>query len=1147
MTTVQEWIDAGRPMAGPYPVGYPFDPPPPEPSFEMPSFSMPHFDYPSYDYRNLNKIDSGSIRYGWEPQTTQDVGLSIPIAIGQEKLFGNMINMFTSNSGDKHYLNVLIALCEGEIEEITSVKINGNPIANYSGVTTYERMGTNSQSLINNFHDLHNLYSVNQIISAGESTTYTTSETDVEAFEINFNCPYGLYERDSSNGSLKNHPLSMKVEYRVYGSGSAWTSVTKTVTRKQQSAVRFIKRVEGLAANRYDIKITNLNGADTAWTESTVIFVSVDEMQTDDLIYPNIALWGCKLLATEQLSGGMPNFEFTGKWLLCSIPKIMYSGAEVDWADYYWDSATEEWKRFSDDAVCTWDDVTWVTRWNRNPIWHVKNIQLNARYGLGDKIDSTDINDSNYLEKAKHCEEKVPDGDGGYEKRFELDVVIDSPTRALDLLSQLAIVFRGYPYQSAGKINFHIDQAGTPTYLFGMNNIVHDSFSQSWKSKRELPNVIEVTFNDEDKDYEAETIQFGEVSSGEAKRGQEVRVFTTKMSQAIREGRYIKNVADNITKSITFRAGIDALRCNVGDIVYVSHDVPQWGFSGRVESSSTVDLVKLDQSITVEAGHTYKILIQFADDTIEEKTVSDGAGTYTEVNVSSSFSQAPAAYDKYVYHDEDIPLKQFRITNLRREMKNEISVSAKEYSADVYDDTAVTLPTTNYSALDHSLPDVSDLTLSERVQKLKDGTIEDVIDVSFQKPVQTDYQLNKFDHVKIFLKEGSSGEWVPQGICYGEKFPIMGGIQDGLTYYVAVVTVSSDNSENHIDDSPSDSITVEGKSAKPTAPTGFDVVQLGSNLKFNVDKHPEADFAKFKVTKANGTVVVEEADLTEIYFPVGEIGPVTFYCYAKDTSDGYSEIPAIDTIIITTPPDMNFINDYDFFSNSFEYSLSGCAVEMRNDYDASYVRPVLCLASAETWEEWEATGGDWEDDETNIFCELGEGPFEPTGSFTQVEPFDLTAIFESKIIIDADYKNVDYGSVAVYVSYSTDGFNYTSFELLNANSTYRARYIKFRVVLSTSDTAYNIYLYAMSILIVAPVALVDWIRDLAVPSDGIRVDFGKAFTFPPGVRANIINGIGGFLSIYDKTISGVSFRIYSDFAKTTPISGAEIDGEFKGY
>ena len=111
---------------------------------------------------SFGNTEDQSPTYGWDGvTTTQDVGIPVPIVYGEHKVGGNIINAFVTTDGDKNYLNVLIALCEGEIDSISNIKINDNPIANYDGITTYERMGTNDQSVISNFEDLHNIYAVN--------------------------------------------------------------------------------------------------------------------------------------------------------------------------------------------------------------------------------------------------------------------------------------------------------------------------------------------------------------------------------------------------------------------------------------------------------------------------------------------------------------------------------------------------------------------------------------------------------------------------------------------------------------------------------------------------------------------------------------------------------------------------------------------------------------------------------------------------------------------------------------------------------------------------------------------------------------------------------------------------------------------------
>jgi len=107
-------------------------------------------------------LDEGSPTYGWDGvQTIQEVGVPVAVVYGEHKIGGNIINQYIWDDGDKNYLNVLLSLCEGIIESIDDIKINSNPIGNFSGISVTERHGANNQSLIPNFEDLHNLYPVN--------------------------------------------------------------------------------------------------------------------------------------------------------------------------------------------------------------------------------------------------------------------------------------------------------------------------------------------------------------------------------------------------------------------------------------------------------------------------------------------------------------------------------------------------------------------------------------------------------------------------------------------------------------------------------------------------------------------------------------------------------------------------------------------------------------------------------------------------------------------------------------------------------------------------------------------------------------------------------------------------------------------------
>ena len=506
------------------------------------------------------------------------------------------------------------------------------------------------------------------------------------------------------------------------------------------------------------------------------------------------------------------------------------------------------------------------------------------------------------LEMAKYCEEKVSDGDGGYEKRFRLDVVIDSSTKAIDLISQLSATFRCFVFYSGGAVKLKIDKAESPVQMFGMGNIVSESFTQSWKSIKDIPNVIEIQFMNEDLNYKQEVISVMDevsIAAGDPIRKKSLRLFCTRTSQAVREGKYALNVAKCIQRTVTLKASIDAIACQAGDVINVSHDVPQWGIgSGRVQTGSTTSKVKLDQPITISAGKTYKIRVRFADDTQEEKTISDGAGTYTEVNVTgNSFSQAPASYDLYSIGEENKVVAPYRIISMKRAENSEVEITALEYDADVYDTDTIVLPDNNYSALSFTIPPVENLTLTESVIVLGDGSIQSAIDVWFTKPIVTGYVLKRYNRARIYLSDNAGASYSYIGETTAETFKIQGGLTNA-TYKVLVVSVSDSNVENARSASPSASITLAGKDSNPNDVTNFAYTFLNA-LVFTWDKNTDKDLLGYEIRDANSNWGVQNANLiyrglanTFTVVAPASRAPATYYICAFDTSGNYSATPA---------------------------------------------------------------------------------------------------------------------------------------------------------------------------------------------------------------------------------------------------------------
>lgn len=1099
-------------------------------------------------------LDEGSPTYGWDGvQTNRQVNTAVPAIFGEHIHGGTVINEYIYTDGDKNFLNMLIAIGEGEIESISSIKINGNPLANFNGASYDIRYGTNSQTVIPNFEDLHNTIAVNVQLMKNAAYVYTTINNDIEAFELKLQLPVGLYQQDSGTGEILSWQVIYKVEYKLTTSGTWIDAGTSTISDRSRSVLRRTFRKEGLTAGKYDIRITKLSDDSTLSPNKTGDFYlqSVDEIKTDDLQYPNTALLALRLLATEQISGASPNVSYVVKGRKVSVPRVMNGGNEVNWEDYYWDPATSQFKLFSDGTVLSWDGTTYVNKWGANPIWCLKDMITNNRYGLGDFISTSIIDSALSLANAKHCEERVPDGNGGYEKRYRLDVAIDSPTAALDLINQLSATFNAFAFYSAGGVKLSIDKAASPVQMFGMSNIIKSSFEQSWKSMRDRPNVIEVQFMDKDKEYEQETVEIideAALTAGEPLRTYRMRVFTTRMSYALRLGRYALKVARNIDETIAYKASIDAIACQVGDRIDFSHDVPQWGFSGNVKSGSTTTSILLDQSVVIEASKTYKLRIRFADDAIEEKTVSNSPGTYSTLTVSSAFSQAPAAYDKYAFGETNKVVKPFRIIAMERDDADRATIKAVEYNEAVYDDTAVVIPNNNYSALSREIPNVTNLSAIEKNVILNDGSIGSIIEVYFLKPPQASYILNRYARAKVYISDDSGVSWQLAGTTSEEFLSIGENIKAGNTYKIAVVSVSSLDEENAIATSPQATITILGKLLPPSNVANFDVSQQGDQLHFSWSPVTDKDLARYIIKRgsewATGDIIAEKIDVTEFDFPIGTIGQETYMIKAIDTSGNESVSTTSDTVTVTPPPEMNFALEIDPWAGAREYKLSGAAREKMNLFDKSYARDVFSLATATKWEDIEASTEGWDKKETD--GDLNENKlFEASGSYEEVTPWDLQTIFEFKIIVSAQYKNVTGGTLTVQVSTSEDGITYSAFANINASTNYRARYVKFKYILATSDTNHNIYWYSATIFINAATVKTDYGRDLLVGASGTAVNFRSDFTAAPRITGLAIkNNIIGIVYAENVTATGMTIHVVN--TSGVGIGTGEVDWEVRG-
>jgi len=399
-----------------------------------------------------------------------------------------------------------------------------------------------------------------------------------------------------------------------------------------------------------------------------------------------------EIQAGKQLSGQFPNVTALVEGLKIEVPELTAGATTVDFIGCHYSEASGAY--YYGGTACTFTG-NYVTQFSNNPAWCVYDLLTNKRYGFGNYIDEDILDKGSFYEVGAYCDTYVrvsqsASGDDDIrEKRAELDVVIDSDSKGLDLLNQLLLTFRGFLVWQDGKLKLRVDKPETPVQLFTMGNIVAGSFKVEYQDISKKPNAIGIQFLNERNNYQQDMIyvEDPELISLYGRNEKTISLFgIVRPTQAERMGRYLLKSSRYINRAIEFQASIDAIHCEAGDVINFQHDVPQWSKGGRI-IDATVTHVYLDQEILLGTSGDYRIMCQLTGDTIETHWIDPAVSGYVrDVTTTGAFSKVPPKNGLWAIGQTTYVTKPFRIISMRRDKDDIITVNALEYNEAVYED-----------------------------------------------------------------------------------------------------------------------------------------------------------------------------------------------------------------------------------------------------------------------------------------------------------------------------------------------------------------------------------------------------------------------------------------------------------------------------
>jgi len=819
--------------------------------------------------------------YGWDAiYSTVRPGTPIPLIYGQHRVGGHIIQQFQQQTGagdsKTSEMHTLLALCAGPIEGVSGVLVNGNPIADYgSDVLTETHLGYNHQPPMAGFAKTKNATSIDRDLEYGDDKAeIITTTNEVDSFEVAIRFPAGLY-RVNDRGNYKQHSVQLKFDWEYADNPTTvWTS-TETISRKTQNPFEFwFYSPQNLPARaKYKITITRQtpDDSDPAQQSQTQI-LALNEVLDEPLTYPNIALLGLRHLPSSKLSGQTPTYS------------ALVSGRRV--------------KVYSTLTVYT-------VQWSDNPAWCLRDYMLDPRWGLGAWITESKIVQQDFLDFATWCDTMVAkDAEGELEKQFRLNMVIDGSLSAIDCMRQMVSTGRAWLVKRGDKWGIKIDKAESHVQMFSMGRVIKGSFSTSKISKVDLANVFSGEFYNEALDFETDNLpKEDQTLDAEANPIDKTisLLGTTTSTQANRLLNYYMLGNRLVRRQIEFAVGAEAIAMEAGDVFKFSHDVPGWGWSGKIRSiDETGTTLTLDRTLTFEAGVKYEItVIHPGTDVVDTMEVTNPPGTTNIVTVAGDWSQAPVEASDYSVGPVTQSVVLYRAMSVSVGPKPwQRRIRAREYNPAIYDqDLTVLVPPSVTRLTDpNRIPaDVRDLRLQERQVFSEDGTLSCAIDVHFTLPAVEGV------HAEVYWREADTDSWTSAGppVSIGYLSITENVESPGGSYEVSVVSVSASGNRKSPEHGVQATITTVGTTRQPQNVAGFNASRTLGGLIFSwlpVDPTINFDLAYYEIRNGavwDSALLVGKTTDTSLETSVIVSGNQTFLIRAFNTAGKSSPLATV--------------------------------------------------------------------------------------------------------------------------------------------------------------------------------------------------------------------------------------------------------------
>ena len=317
-----------------------------------------------------------------------------------------------------------------------------------------------------------------------------------------------------------------------------------------------------------------------------------------------------------------------------------------------------------------------------NPAWCLYCLLTHPRFGLGRVIDPALIDKWGFYQVAQYCDEPVPNGRGGTERRFACSIVLDQARPAFDVLNDFASIFRGLAYYAAGGMTAVADRPQDPVAVITPANVIGGRITYSEAAQDARHSVIRAQWKDPAQDYKlvSETVEDPETLRRYGYRTKAITAFAAATrGQARRAALWCLATEKWESGVAKFSGGIELAWLKPGDVVAIADPLIAGDRMGGRCRAITDSQLALDTRVLFSPGASYSIMVVMPDGSVATRGLVTPDQHDDLVELNAPLEQLPVDGAMFVVTGTDVAPVQYRVLNITEDEPHIFSFDVMRY------------------------------------------------------------------------------------------------------------------------------------------------------------------------------------------------------------------------------------------------------------------------------------------------------------------------------------------------------------------------------------------------------------------------------------------------------------------------------------